>query len=58
MLDSIKKLISLRPTEPALRNALKFAQIYSVKAALSHFEHAKENILKYSQKVDLKGFGF
>ena len=49
--DSIKKLISLRPTEPGLRNALKFAQIYSVKAALSHFEHAKDKILNYSKDL-------
>src|SRR3989344_7093168 len=49
--ESIKKLISLRPTEPALRNALNFAQLYSVKAALSHFEHAKDKILNYSKDL-------
>lgn len=49
--DSIKKLISLRPTEPALRNALKFAQLYSVKASLYHFEHAKEKILQHSKNL-------
>src|SRR3989344_1034267 len=47
--ESIKKLISLRPTEPALRNALNFAHLYSVKASLSHFKHAKEKILNYSR---------
>ena len=49
--ESIKKLISLRPTEPALRNALNFAQLYSVKAALSHFEHARDKILNYSKDL-------
>lgn len=48
---SIKKLISLRPTEPALQNALKFAEIYSPKAALSHFTHSKQKILNYSKKL-------
>ncbi len=32
-----KRLLSLRPTEPALRNALRYAKRYSVHSALRHF---------------------
>jgi len=34
---SIKKLSSLRPTEPALKNALYYAKRFSVEDALKHF---------------------
>lgn len=49
--DSIKNLISLRPTEPALQNALRFAQLYSVKAALLHFSHSEKKIFENSKKL-------
>jgi len=46
---SIKKLISLRATEPALRNAIKFS-LKDIKKnpdkALKHFEETKKKIIK------------
>ncbi len=50
--DSIHKLISLRPTEPCLRNALKFVSmdIKNVSKALHHFEDAKQKIAQYTSK--------
>ena len=48
--ESIKKLISLRPTEQALVNALKYAQKYSVKKALKHFEDSKQKIINLGIK--------
>lgn len=49
--SSIKILTGLRPTEPTIVNALKFAKLYSVEAALEHFNHSKEKILGYSEKI-------
>ena len=47
--DSIKKLIGLRPTEPALRNAIKFS-LKDIKKnpdkVLKHFENTKKKIAK------------
>lgn len=47
---SVKKLVSLRPTEPALVNALKYAGKYSVKKALKHFEDSKIKIINLGIK--------
>lgn len=47
---SIKKLISLRPTEPALVNALKYAEKFSIKKAQAHFKESKEKIAKLGAK--------
>ncbi|MGV8142535.1 MAG: translation initiation factor eIF-2B [Candidatus Pacearchaeota archaeon] len=49
--STIKKLISLRPTEPALRNALAFAEKSSVENALNHFANAQEFINYYALKI-------
>src|SRR3989344_5219693 len=49
--ETVRKLLSLRKTEPALFNALKFAQKYSVKEALEHFEFSKEEIKRIGWKV-------
>ncbi|MDP2906346.1 MAG: hypothetical protein Q8O03_00235 [Nanoarchaeota archaeon] len=46
---SIKKLLSLRPTEPALRNAINFSLKDTKKnpdIALKHFEEAKKKIVE------------
>jgi len=49
---SIRKLISLRPTEPMLRNAIEFAKInnFQVKPILSHFKQSQHIISKYASK--------
>lgn len=39
--DSIRKLLSLRATEPALKNALAYAKRFSVSAALKHFSDSE-----------------
>lgn len=39
---SIKKLLGLRPTEPALRNALVYAERFSVDKALKHFKDSED----------------
>ena len=49
--ETARRLLSLRKTEPALRNALKFAQKYSVKEALEHFEFSKEEIKRIGWKI-------
>lgn len=49
--ETIKKLLSLRKTEPALFNALKFAQKYSVEEALEHFEFSKEEIKRIGWRI-------
>jgi len=50
---SIKKLESLRPTEPALRNSLKFVEknIRNVPLAISHFERSRELITEYGSRL-------
>src|SRR3989344_5098234 len=47
---SVKKLISLRHTEPCLRNALKYALKFGRKMALKHFDNANKQIIKYGYK--------
>jgi ribose 1,5-bisphosphate isomerase len=53
---SVQKLISLRPTEPALRNAILFARGNPKNlgpAALSHFEQSEKKIAEYgARKVE------
>lgn len=51
--SSIKKLISLRPTEPALRNSLKFVEkdIRNIPLAIAHFEKSKELISTYGSRL-------
>ncbi|MBN1896837.1 MAG: hypothetical protein JW789_03885 [Candidatus Aenigmarchaeota archaeon] len=53
---SIEKLISLRPTEPALRNAILFAKSNPKNlgpAALSHLRDSKKKIAEYgSRKIE------
>lgn len=41
---SRRTLVSLRPTEPALFNAIHFAEKHSLKDILSHFQKAQEKI--------------
>lgn len=47
---SVKELLKARPTEPALRNAIKFSEEYSTKKALDHFKKSREKIIKYGIK--------
>ena len=42
----IQKLIDARPTEPALKNAIKYAQKHGIQKALDHFEIADKKISK------------
>src|SRR3989344_2817138 len=48
--DSIKKLLSLRPTEPMLRNVLEYAERFSVKDAYDLIDKHFEKILFYGKK--------
>ncbi|MDD5651425.1 MAG: translation initiation factor eIF-2B [Candidatus Nanoarchaeia archaeon] len=51
--ESVKKLISLRPTEPCLRNSLNFVQMdkKNISKALVHFEESKYLISEYGSKL-------
>ena len=49
--ETINKLTQARPTEPALRNALKFAKANSVNEALEHFSLSKLQIAKLGAKI-------
>ena len=42
----IQQLIETRPTEPALKNAIHYAQKHSVEEALAHFEETDKKISK------------
>ncbi|MFH0832062.1 MAG: hypothetical protein V1886_04335 [archaeon] len=48
---SIKKLLSLRATEPALKNALEYAERFSVSEALKHFKNSEEKTNKSIFKI-------
>jgi ribose 1,5-bisphosphate isomerase len=53
---SINKLVSLRPTEPALRNAIKFVMQHAdikqgVKLALDHFDYAEKKIAELGSRL-------
>ncbi len=47
----VKKLFSLRPTEPALRNAVRFALKKNSEEALKYFENADEKIARYGASL-------
>lgn len=49
--ESIKRLLSLRPTEPCLENALRFAEKNSVKEAYEYLEESDEKIAKIGAKL-------
>lgn len=49
--ESIKKLLSLRPTEPCLANALRYAEKYSAESAFHYLEEADEIIAKLGSKL-------
>ena len=48
--SSIKKLLSLRPTEPMLRNVLDYAEKFSVKEASKLIENNYDRTLFYGKK--------
>ena len=52
---SVRKLLSLRATEPALGNALKYAKKFSVGPAIQHFKESKEVTNKLVYKILKKG---
>jgi translation initiation factor 2B subunit (eIF-2B alpha/beta/delta family) len=52
--SSIRKLLSLRPTEPMLRNALYYAEKYSVKDALNLVNRNREKTVEHGKKF-IKG---
>lgn len=51
--EAVRKLISLRPTEPCLRNALKFAQLdkKNIVQALAHLDESNYLIGEYGSKL-------
>lgn len=54
--QSIKKLMSLRPTEPCLRNTIKFALMHKdinegVSKALEHFDNSKKRIAQIGSRI-------
>lgn len=52
-IDSIKKLVSTRPTEPALRNAVNFAKSNPKKfvpKVLKHFQESKKKITRFGKE--------
>lgn len=57
---AVKKLISLRPTEPTLRNTIKFVLShkdikYGVKKTLNHFEDSQKKISRYGSNLIKNG---
>lgn len=56
---SAKKLLSLRPTEPMLRNSLKFARKNGTKKTFEYFANTKKKYIKYGvRKIPSKGIVF
>ena len=54
--QSIKKLMSLRPTEPCLRNTIKFVLMHKdinegVSKALEHFDNSKKRIAQIGSRI-------
>ena len=47
---STKKLIKIRPNEPALLNGIKYAKLFEKQKALKHFKSSKEKIKKLGYK--------
>jgi len=54
---SIRKLLSLRPTEPMLRNVLEYAERFSVKDVEKLIEKHFEKILFYGKAIAKIYFG-
>lgn len=52
---SVKKLLGLRPTEPCLRNALKFSKKFGSEEALKHFDESEKKIIGFGVKKIKKG---
>lgn len=53
--ENKEKLLSLRPTEPALSNALNFLKKWPKEEILGHFKDAQEKINKLVYKIVKKG---
>src|SRR3990172_11830122 len=53
--ENKKRLLSLRPTEPALSNALNFADRMGVKKVLAHFDESQKKIDKSVLKLVKNG---
>jgi ribose 1,5-bisphosphate isomerase len=51
LISSRKIILSLRPTEPALKNALDFADKSSIKNAVNHFQNSQEFINYFISKI-------
>jgi translation initiation factor 2B subunit (eIF-2B alpha/beta/delta family) len=49
--EAVKKLLSLRATEPTLKNALHYAEKFSVKAALQHFKDSEKRTNRLVYKI-------
>ncbi|MEK6951723.1 MAG: hypothetical protein AABX29_01795 [Nanoarchaeota archaeon] len=47
---SVKKLLSLRPTEPMLYNAIKFAEKNGIKKTLDYIKESKNKIIRLAYK--------
>lgn len=52
--ESLRKITSLRPTEPALFNSLRFIRTHDEKQALSHFRDSQDKINSEAYKI-IKG---
>lgn len=48
---SIKKLLSLRATEPLLRNSLKAYKLFGEKFVLNHIKNSREKFVNYGEKL-------
>jgi translation initiation factor 2B subunit (eIF-2B alpha/beta/delta family) len=48
---AIRKLLSLRATEPALRNSLRYAKKFGVESALKHFSDSEQITNKLVHKI-------
>lgn len=55
--SSVKKLLSLRPTEPLLKNAIRHAQKQGKEKTLKHFDDARKKIIQLAVKK-VKGIIF
>src|SRR3989344_4941843 len=54
-LDNKKKLLSLRPTEPTLSNALNFFDKFGARKTLAHFSNAQKKINNFVFKLVKNG---
>ena len=54
-INNKKKLMSLRPTEPTLSNALNFVEKIGAKKVISHFSESQEKINKFVLKLIKNG---